>query len=83
MLKETAGTDPLIRWRIVAPDAVERSMDGGKMWSRTMSPVPEAEVVRAVDADRAVVTTTGGAVFYTTDGGASWTRVQENSTAPF
>jgi photosystem II stability/assembly factor-like uncharacterized protein len=83
MLKETAGTDPLIRWRIVAPDGVERSMDGGKMWSRTMSPVPEAEVVRAVDADRAVVTTTGGAVFYTTDGGASWTRVQENSTAPF
>jgi hypothetical protein len=83
MLKETVGTDPLIRWRIVAPDGVERSMDGGKMWSRTMSPVPEAEVVRAVDADRAVVTTTGGAVFYTTDGGASWTRVQENSTAPF
>ena len=83
MPKESAGTDPLIRWRIVAPAAVERSTDGGKTWSRTMTPVPEAEVVRAVDADRAVVTTAGGAVFYTIDGGASWTRVQENSTAPF
>ncbi len=39
--------------------------------------------IRAVDGDRAVARTSDGAEFYTTNGGRSWTRVQENSAAPF
>ena len=56
------------RWQIVDAD------DG---------PAPNLAAVRAVDADRAVVTTSDKAEFYTTNGGQSWTRVQENSAAPF
>ena len=44
---------------------------------------PLRRCIRAVDGDRAVATTSDGAEFYTTDGGRSWTRVQENSAAPF
>ena len=39
--------------------------------------------IRAVDGNRAVVRTSDGTEFYTANGGRSWTRVQENSTAPF
>jgi len=81
--ESSARLDPRIRWRIVVPAAVERSSDGGKTWLRTTLPVATAAAIRAVDANRAVVTSSDGAVFYTTDGGASWTRVQEKSTAPF
>ncbi len=75
----------LIRWRILANTLLERSKDGGKTWTRAANgPAPNLAAVRAVDADRAVVTTSDDkAEFYTTNGGQSWTRVQENSAAPF
>jgi photosystem II stability/assembly factor-like uncharacterized protein len=72
--------------------SVERSADGGKTWTKTTpppgvapnnSPAVTVVAVRAVDANRAVVGTSDGAQFYTINGGLSWTRVQENSTAPF
>lgn len=80
------SSDPrnsLIRWRILANTLLERSKDGGKSWTRATGPAPNLAAVRAVDADRAVVTTSDKAEFYTTNGGQSWTRVQENSAAPF
>jgi len=73
----------LIRWRILANTLLERSKDGGKSWTRANGPAPNLAAVRAVDADRAVVTTSDKAEFYTTNGGQSWARVQENSAAPF
>ena len=75
--------NPLIRWRILANTLLERSRDGGKSWTRANSPAQNLSAVRAVDADRAVVRTSDKAEFYTTNGGQSWTRVQENSAAPF
>jgi hypothetical protein len=78
-----APANPLIRWRILSNTLLERSSDGGKTWTRTNGPAPNLASVRAVDANRAVVTTSEKAEFYTTNGGQSWTRVQENSAAPF
>jgi photosystem II stability/assembly factor-like uncharacterized protein len=72
--------------------AVERSLDGGKTWMKTAPPpgvaqfsTPSVAVagIRAVDGDRAVVRMSDGSASYTTDGGVSWTSVQENSPAPF
>jgi hypothetical protein len=76
-------SNPLMRWRVTQPVAVERSRDGGKTWTKTTSPAPNVVIVRAVDGDRAVATTSDNAQFYTTNAGRSWTRVQENSAAPF
>jgi hypothetical protein len=85
-------TNPLIRWRVVAFASIERSTDGGKTWTKTLPPTGAASIrtspvtvvgIRAVDGERAVARTSDGAEFYTTNGGRSWTRVQENSTAPF
>jgi photosystem II stability/assembly factor-like uncharacterized protein len=75
---------------VVSSIAIERSTDGGKTWMKTVPP-PAANTanpltivsVRAVDDVRAVARTSGGTEFYTVDGGLTWTRVQENSTAPF
>jgi photosystem II stability/assembly factor-like uncharacterized protein len=47
------------------------------------TPAVTVVVIRAVDGDRAVARTSNGVEFYTTNGGGSWTRVQENSAAPF
>jgi photosystem II stability/assembly factor-like uncharacterized protein len=76
-------SNPLIRWRIVASVSIERSVDGGKTWIKTTAPASTVVGVRAVDGERAVARTPDSAEFYTTDGGVSWTRVQENSAAPF
>ena len=85
-------SNPQVRWRIVDAMFVERSTNGGKTWTRTASapgtPTNKASAagvvgIRAVDANRAVVGTSDGAQFYTTNAGRSWTRVQENSVAPF
>ena len=85
-----SSSNPLNRWRLIGSSAIERSTDGGKTWMKTVPP-PAADAanppailsVRAVDDIRAVARTSGGTEFYTVDGGLTWTRVQENSTAPF
>jgi hypothetical protein len=82
--KESAAvSDPSVRWRVLGSAAVERSTNAGKTWTRTTSPSTAITAVRAVDSDRAVVTTSDNTEFYTTNAGVSWTRVQENSPAPF
>ena len=87
-----SASNPLNRWRVVSSTAIERSTDAGETWIKTVPlpgvvpgrPAGQAIVdVRAVDDLRALATTADGAAFYTTDGGLSWTRVQENSPAPF
>jgi hypothetical protein len=82
-IESISPSSPLIHWRIVAPGSIERSTDGGKTWTSTSSPPSLVAGVRAVDGDRAVSRTSDGAEFFTTNGGLSWTRVQENSAAPF
>lgn len=90
--ESVSPSNPSIRWRIVGFTSVERSGDGGKTWTTTTVPPGVAPnntpavtlvAVRAVDGSRAVVRTSAGTELYTTDGGLSWTRVQENSAAPF
>ena len=90
--ESVVASNPLIRWRAIAPASIERSTDGGKTWTRAaalpgVAPNATAALsvvaVRGVDADRAVVGTSDGRELYTTNGGLSWTRVQENSKAPF
>jgi hypothetical protein len=85
-------SDPSARWRVTKAGAIlERSTDSGQTWTpipRTpgVSPGPPAVIIasiRAVDERRAVATTSDRREFYTTDGGASWTLVQENESAPF
>ena len=78
-----APENQLIRWRVVRSTSIERSTDGGNTWTRVTSPAAHVVTVRAVDANRAVATTPDKTEFYTANGGRSWTRVQENSTAPF
>jgi hypothetical protein len=91
-IESVAPSNPLVRWRVLTSMAVERSLDGGKTWMKTAPPpgvaqfsTPSVAVagIRAVDGDRAVVRMSDGSASYTTDGGVSWTRVQENSPAPF
>ncbi len=90
--ESTAPANALIRWRVMAWMAVERSIDGGNTWIKTAVPPGVAPnytpaltlvAIRAVDSLRAVVQTSDGRVLYTTNGGVSWERVQENSVAPF
>ena len=76
-------SNPLIHWRIVASAAIERSTDGGKSWTKTNAPASIIIEIRAVDGDRAVARSSDSAEFYTTNGGLSWTRVQEKFAAPF
>ena len=83
VVESVAPANPLIRWRVVGDASIERSLDGGKTWRRTSPPASSIVSVRAVDGDRAVARTADNADLYTTDGGRSWTRVQENSAAPF
>ena len=80
---EAAGTDPLVRWRVVSGTDVERSTDGGQTWIKTANPRGRIVSIRDVDALRATVTTADGSVFATEDGGVVWTPVQEKPPAPF
>lgn len=78
-----APANPMIRWRVTTPRRIERSTNGAKTWSRTTVPPGSLVGIRAVDANRAVVRASDNTEFYTVDAGRSWTRVQENSAAPF
>jgi hypothetical protein len=78
-----SASNSLVHWRIVASAAIERSADGGRTWTRTTAPASSILTIRAVDGNRAVARTADGVEFYTANAGRSWTRVQENSAAPF
>ena len=89
-IESISPSNPLNRWRVVSPSTIERSTDGGKTWTKTVPPpagstanAPTILSVRAVDDLRAVARTSEGTEFYTLDAGLTWTRVQENSAAPF
>ena len=75
--------NPMIHWRVTTPRRIERSTNGAQTWTRTAVPPGSLAGIRAVDANRAVVRTSDDREFYTVDAGRSWTRVQENSAAPF
>jgi hypothetical protein len=90
--ESTSPADPLIRWRVVGWAAVERSIDGGSTWIKTTQPpgvtadsIPMLWIVsvRAVDNMRGTILTSDRRELYTTNGGLTWERVQENSVAPF
>ena len=74
---------PQIRWRFT--DAgIERSFDAGQTWIRTASsPSPSIVSLRVVNGLSASATTADGRTFSTTDGGVTWTLVQEKPAAPF
>ena len=82
-------SDPQVRWRVVNFASIERSRDGGKTWAKT-SPLPRDSVrgltivgIRAKDGSQAIARMSDGSEFYTSNGGMSWLRLQENSPAPF
>ena len=83
----------LFRWRIIGHMSIERSIDGGKTWTKTI-PVPGVvpadpnaltiRGIRAISDVSATATTSDGRDFYTSNGGLSWIPpVQEKSAAPF
>jgi photosystem II stability/assembly factor-like uncharacterized protein len=83
----TAGSSPArdVCWIVGRAGAVLLSTDGST-WQ--LHPFPEAvnlTAVRALDAKTAVVTTSDGRQFSTTDGGATWSRIplQEFPARPF
>jgi hypothetical protein len=72
---EAAGTGGL-RWRIVPPGRLERSLDTGQTWQPVTLPQGiEVRDVRAAE-NTAIVTTADGRQFRTDDRGATWTPVQ-------
>jgi photosystem II stability/assembly factor-like uncharacterized protein len=74
---------PQIRWRVTRT-GVERSFDGGQSWIRTASsPPPSIVALRVVNGLSASATTADGRTFSTTDGGTTWTPVQEKPPAAF
>ena len=83
---QAASADPLVLWRVLAGTAIERSTDAGKTWMKIANPSSPADAIVAIRAEGAlgaIVTTADGTTFSTTDGGATWTPVQENPPAPF
>jgi hypothetical protein len=76
--------DPQIRWRSPSGADLERSLDGGRTWTKTASNPPgPIATIRVVDALTAAVTTSDGRTFSTADGGQTWAFVQEKPAAPF
>jgi hypothetical protein len=74
---EVLSPDPLVRWRIVPPDRLERSTDGGKTWTTVTLPQPVDLIgVRAPTATSAIATAADGRQFRTDDQGKTWNPVQ-------
>lgn len=69
-------TDPEVGWLCSDAGVVARTVDAGLSWAAVT--VPEAatqlNVVRAFDRNRAWVGTNGGKLWYTLDGGETWTQ---------
>jgi hypothetical protein len=81
--ESTSGANPLARWRVLNFLSIERSTDGGKTWMKTIPPPGIAPAnpdsvtilsIRAIDDVRAVVRTSDGSDFYTSNGGLTWAR---------
>jgi photosystem II stability/assembly factor-like uncharacterized protein len=79
----TAPGHELFRWRVIGGMSIERSIDGGKTWTKTI-PLPRDSVkglsitgIQATDDVRALVRMSDGSQFFTTNGGMSWLRLQE------
>ena len=73
----------LIRWRVIANATIERSLDGGKTWIKTV-PLPRDSVkgltitgIRAMSDQTAIVQLSNGTEFLTSNGGMSWIQLQE------
>jgi photosystem II stability/assembly factor-like uncharacterized protein len=71
----TAGSSPsvFVCWLVGRGGIVLRTTDG-RRWERVPFPEPvDLESVQAVDVQTAVVTTSDGRTFRTTDAGQTWT----------
>jgi hypothetical protein len=75
--KEAVSPDGALHWRITERGALERSTDGGRTWhAMNVGVTATFTAVQVPDRLAAVVTSTDGRVFRTSDGGATW-RVQD------
>jgi hypothetical protein len=78
-----AASSPAVCWLIGPNGVVLRTIDGVKF---DLVAFPEATTlssIRVSDGDHATVTTADGRTFTTTDGGASWQRLQGFFPTPF
>lgn len=76
-LVEVASPDPLVRWRIMPPRTLERTMNGGQTWEAVALPQAiDLTAVRAPSALTAIVTAADGRQFRTDDQGRTWNPVQ-------
>jgi len=74
---EVISPDPLVRWRIVPTNRLERSANGGKTWDAvTLPPSITPTSITAPSANTAVVTASDGRQFSTDDQGKTWNLVQ-------
>ena len=74
---EVVSPDPLVRWRIVPTNRLERSTNGGKTWDAvTLPPSITPTGITAPSADTAVVIASDGRQFRTDDQGKTWNLVQ-------
>ena len=68
-----------VGWAVGQGGTVLRSANGGESWGRVAGPTAEDLVrVRARSAESAEVATRSGVIFRTTDGAATWTRIETN-----
>jgi hypothetical protein len=81
MLAEIVSPDPSSRWRLGQPGTIERSIDGGRTWSRQSTGV---DVILTAGSSPAPATCwivgAGGTVLRTTDG-HSWERLAAPDSA--
>jgi len=76
--KQAVSPDGALHWRITDRGALERSTDAGATWQAVnVGTTATFTTVQAPEPRTALVTTTDGRVFRTTDGGTTW-RLQEN-----
>jgi hypothetical protein len=74
--KDAVSPDGALHWRITDRGALERSTDRGTTWQAVNVGITATfTTVQAPQARTAIVTTTDGRQFRTTDGGATWSLV--------